>query len=84
MAFFPLICFLFYPFDFKGQVPISDRRLIPLMHHSYRRFNIPPGIPRAFDAFAVPGGREFDPYTYGVGNLKTITSISCYVSRYGD
>ena len=41
----------------------------------------PPGIPRAFDTFAVPGrrefdyqsllgGREFDPHALGVGNLN--------------
>ena len=40
-----------------------------------------PGIPRAFDTFAVPGrrefdyqslpgGGEFDPHTLGVGNLN--------------
>ena len=33
---------------------------------STRRFS----IPRAFDAFVVPGGGEFDHYTYGVGNLN--------------
>ena len=42
----------------------------------------PPGIPRAFDTFAVPGrrefdheshpgGGEFDPHALGVGNLKS-------------
>ena len=41
----------------------------------------PPGIPRAFDTFAVPGrrefdyqslpeGGEFDPHALGVGNLN--------------
>ena len=41
----------------------------------------PPGIPRAFDTFAVPGrrkfdyqslpgGGEFDPQALGVGNLN--------------
>ena len=41
----------------------------------------PPGIPRAFDNFAVPGrrefdyqslpgGGEFDPHALGVGNLN--------------
>ena len=29
----------------------------------------PPGIPRAFDAFSCPGGREFDHHSLGVGNL---------------
>ena len=43
----------------------------------------PPGIPRAFDTFAVPGrrefdyqsfpgGGEFDPHALGVGNLNRI------------
>ena len=32
-----------------------------LMYQSNRSFNMPPpGIPRAFDTFAVPGRREFD------------------------
>ena len=33
-----------------------------LMYQSNRIFKIPPppGIPRAFDAFSCPGGREFD------------------------
>ena len=32
-----------------------------VMYRSNRSFNIPPpGIPRAFDTFAVPGRREFD------------------------
>ena len=31
------------------------------MYQSNRSFNIPsPGIPRAFDVFSYPGGREFD------------------------
>ena len=41
----------------------------------------PPGIPRAFDTFALPGrrefdyqslpgGGEFDPHALGVGNLN--------------
>ena len=29
----------------------------------------PPGIPRAFNAFPCPGGREFDHHSQGVGNL---------------
>ncbi len=43
------------------------------MYQSNRRFNIPPppGIPRAFDAFVVPEGGEFEHYTYGVGNLNS-------------
>ena len=52
------------------------------MYRSNRSFNIPPpGIPRAFDTFAVPGRREFDyqslpgcgefdPHAKGVGNLN--------------
>ena len=43
----------------------------------------PPGIPRVFDTFAVPGrrefdyqsfpgGGEFDPHALGVGNLNRI------------
>ena len=54
------------------------------MHRSNRSFNMPPpppGIPRAFDTFAVPGrrefddqsllgGGEFDPHALGVGNLN--------------
>ena len=46
----------------------------------------PPGIPRAFDTFAVPGGRafdyqslpgggEFDPHALGVGNLNS--TLAC-------
>ena len=32
-----------------------------VMYQSNRSFNIPPsGIPRAFDVFSCPGGREFD------------------------
>ena len=55
-----------------------------LMYRSNRSFNMlpaPPGIPRAFDTFAVPGRREFDyrslpgcgefvPNALGVGNLN--------------
>ena len=33
------------------------------MYQSNRSFNIPPGIPRAFDAFYCPGGREFDHHS---------------------
>ena len=54
-----------------------------LMYRSNRSFNMPPpGIPRAFDTFAVPGrrefdyqslpgGGEFDPHALGVGNLNS-------------
>ena len=54
-----------------------------LMYRSNRSFNMPPapGIPRAFDTFAVPGrrefdyqslpgGGEFDPHALRVGNLN--------------
>ena len=36
-----------------------------VMYQSNRSFNIPPppGIPRAFDAFSFPGGREFDHHS---------------------
>ena len=54
------------------------------MYRANRSFNMPPrlpGIPRAFDTFAVPGrrefdyeslpgGGEFDPHALGVGNLN--------------
>ena len=40
-----------------------------VMYQSNRSFNIPPGIPRAFDAFSCPGGREFDHQPQGLGNL---------------
>ena len=54
------------------------------MYRANRSFNTllpPPGIPRAFDTFAVPGrrefdyqslpgGGEFDPHALGVGNLN--------------
>ena len=35
---------------------------VGVMYQSNRSFNIPPppGIPRAFDVFSCPGGREFD------------------------
>ena len=53
-----------------------------VMYRSNRSFNIPPpGIPRAFYTFVVPGRREFhyqslprcgkfDPHAKGVGNLN--------------
>ena len=40
-----------------------------VMYQSTRSFNIPPGIPRAFDAFSCPEGRAFDHHSKGVGNL---------------
>ena len=45
-----------------------------LMYQSNRSLNIPPppGIPRAFDVFSCPGGREFDELSLpGVGHLIT-------------
>ena len=51
------------------------------MYRSNRSFNMtPPGIPRAFDTFAVPGrrefdyqslpgGGEFDPHALGMGDF---------------
>ena len=67
------------------------------MYRWNRSFNIstspppPPGIPRAFDTFVVPGRREFDyqslpgggyfePHAKGVGNW-TVVSISCEISE---
>ena len=40
----------------------------------------PPGIPRAFDDFSCPGGREFDHYSKGVGNLITGLDIMLRVA----
>ena len=61
-----------------------------LMYQSNRSLNIPPGIPRAFDVFCCPGGREFDELSFpGAGHLITthrrwgiwsLASISCYVA----
>ena len=45
---------------------LSDYEHLGIINQSNRRFN----IPRAFDAFVVPWGGEFDHYTYGVGNLN--------------
>ena len=57
--------------------------VLHFMYRSNRNFNMPPppGIPRAFDTFAVPGrrefdyqslpgGGEFDPHALGVGDLN--------------
>ena len=54
------------------------------MYRANRSFNIPPppGIPREFDTFVVPGmrefdyqslpgGGEFDPHAKAVGNLNS-------------
>ena len=58
---------------------------VPLAHNVSVKSKLqhapPPGIPRAFDTFAVPGrrefdyqslpgGGEFDPHALGVGNLN--------------
>ena len=44
-----------------------------IMYQSNRSLNIlPPGIPRAFDVFSCPGGREFDELSLPeVGHLIT-------------
>ena len=61
-----------------------DEGLITVYHgyvRSNRSFNIPPGIPQAFDTFAIlgrrefdyqslPGCGEFDPHALGVGHLN--------------
>ena len=42
------------------------------MFRKLARHNIPTsplGIPREYDAFSCPGGREFDHHSQGVGNL---------------
>ena len=72
---------------------IRDGYPVSLIHKSIQISNVsvksklkhpPPVIPRAFDVFCCPGGREFDElslprggafdhYSYGVGNL-----IACF------
>ena len=44
---------------------LSCIKISRFMYQSNRSFNIPPplGIPRAFDAFSCPGGREFDHHS---------------------
>ena len=66
----------------EDALTIRPRGQDDLMYRSNRSFNMPPpGIPRAFDTFAVPGrrkfdyqslpgGGEFDPHALGVGNLN--------------
>ena len=58
------------------------------MYRSNRSFNIPPppGIPRAFDTFAVPGRREFDYQSLPGGtrllfvvNTLTVLLSFCYI-----
>ena len=73
------------PFFAGGLVGVDKhlfQRVSFIMYRSNRSFNMPPpGIPRAFDTFAVPGrrefdykslpgGGEFDPHALGVGNLN--------------
>ena len=40
----------------------------------------PPGIPRAFDTFAISGRREFDPHALGVGNLNCTLDFMYYTT----
>ena len=54
--------------------------IIVIMYQSNRTFNIPPGITRAFDAFPCPGGRAFDHYSLGVGNLIASLDIMLRVA----
>ena len=61
------------------------------MYQSNRSLNMPPGIPRAFDVFSCPGGREFDEVSLpGAGHwitthrgwgIRSLASISCDESR---
>ena len=64
-----------------------------IMYRSNRSLNIPPpGIPRAFDVFSCPGGREFDELSLPRGGhlititthwgwgIRSLVSISCYES----
>ena len=55
---------------------LIDCKYTAVMYQSNRSFNIPPGIPRAFDAFSCPGGREFDHHSWGVGNLITSLDVT--------
>ena len=65
---FHKMCYLFFDLELlslhgKGKT---------LMYQSNRSLNIPPGIPRAFDVFSYPGGREFDALSLpGDGHLIT-------------
>ena len=49
------------------------------MYQSNRSLNIPPGIPRAFDVFCCPGGREFDEFSLPRGG-----AFGHYSSRVGN
>ena len=46
----------------NDEFDVARAPLIVVMYRSNRSFNMlrPPGIPRAFDTFAVPGRREFN------------------------
>ena len=61
--------------DTRSNLPLFRADIhVLFMYQSNRSFNIPPhppppGIPRAFEAFSCPGGREFDHHSSGVGNL---------------
>ena len=47
---------------FKYKITLRHRHILThLKYQSNRSLNMPPpGIPRAFDVFSCPGGREFD------------------------
>ena len=60
----------------------------------WRSLNIPPGIPRALDAFSCPGGREFDEYSlprarhlitthrgWGIWSLASISTCAINLGR---
>ena len=75
-----------------NEQPITTATIARLLQSKVRNVSVksklqhappPPGIPRAFDTFAVPGrrefdyqsfpgGGEFDPHALGVGNLNRI------------
>ena len=63
-----------------------------IMYQSNRSFDIPPrGIPRAFDAFSCPGGREFDEPLIGGGEFDrqprchvTIMAETAETSNFGE
>ena len=72
----------------------APRKKLKRVKYSYSNVSVksklqhapPPGIPQAFDTFAVPGrrefdyqslpgGGEFDPYALGVGNLNCTLDV---------
>ena len=73
--------------DEDGKMLTCDKCGRAIMYRSNQSFNMPPpGIPRAFDTFAVlgrrefdyqslPVGGEFDPYALGVGNLNCTLDV---------